>query len=217
MRGLLLTNYYLIHRSFLTYTGLAIVISAVIFYFADPSFYRIIAMLIILLMAMPALEVIKLESKTGYDKYVLTLPISRKNVVQSHYVFYFLIVVSGTILSYGVFSMYSLISQSAVEDIINIVSFGTFIVLFAGAIAYPLLYLFGAEKSDGIVLGGGMGGLFVAIALQGAVGYFVEILATSSLPVASSLHVPILYTLFGMVMYIASYFIGLSIYQKREF
>ncbi|MGX1376896.1 spore coat protein CotH [Priestia megaterium] len=33
MRGLLLTNYYLIHRSFLTYTGLAIVISAVIFLF----------------------------------------------------------------------------------------------------------------------------------------------------------------------------------------
>lgn len=114
-------------------------------------------MLIILLMAMPALEVIKLESKTGYDKYVLTLPISRKNVVQSHYIFYFLIVVSGTILSYGVFSMYSLISQSAVEDIINIVLFGTFIVLFAGALAYPLLYVFGAEKSDGIVLGGGMG------------------------------------------------------------
>ncbi|MCR8862729.1 ABC-2 transporter permease [Priestia megaterium] len=211
MRGLLLTNYYLIHRSFLTYTALAIVISA------DPSFYRIIAMLIILLMAMPVLEVIKLESKTGYDKYVLTLPVSRKNVVQSHYVFYFLIVVSGTILSYGVFSMYSLISKSAVEDIVNIVAFGTFIVLFAGALAYPLLYVFGAEKSDGIVLGGGMGGLFVAIALQGAVGYFVEILAASSLPIASSLHVPILYTLFGMVMYIASYFIALSIYRKREF
>lgn len=62
-----------------------------------------------------------------------------------------------------------------------------------------------------------MGGLFVAIALQGAVGYLVEILVASSLPIASSLHVPILYTLFGMVMYITSYFIGLSIYQKREF
>jgi len=43
-----------------------------------------------------------------------------------------------------------------------------------------------------------MGGLFVAIALQGAVGYIVEILAASGSPVASSLHVPILYTLFGM-------------------
>jgi ABC-type transport system involved in multi-copper enzyme maturation permease subunit len=174
-------------------------------------------MLIILLMAMPTLEVIKLESKTGYDKYMLTLPVSRKNVVQSHYIFYFLIVVTGTILSYGVFLMYALISKSAVENIVNIVSFGTFIVLFAGAIAYPLLYLFGAEKSDAIVLGGGMGGLFGAIALQGVVGYIVEILAASSLPVASSLHVPILYTLFGMVMYITSYFIALSIYRRREF
>lgn len=113
--------------------------------------------------------------------------------------------------------MYALISQSAVEDIINIVSFGTFIVLFAGALAYPLLYVSGAEKSDGIVLGGGMGGLFVAIALQGSVGYVVEILAVSSLSIASSLCVPILYTLFRMLMYIASYFIALSIYRKREF
>ncbi|SDD24821.1 hypothetical protein SAMN04487777_103202 [Priestia aryabhattai B8W22] len=62
-----------------------------------------------------------------------------------------------------------------------------------------------------------MGGLFVAIALQGAVGYIVEILAASGSPVASSLHVPILYTLFGMLMYIASYFIALSISRKREF
>ena len=62
-----------------------------------------------------------------------------------------------------------------------------------------------------------MGGLFVAIALQGVVGYIVEILAASSLPIASSLHVPILYTLLGMVMYIASYFIALFIYRKREF
>lgn len=147
----------------------------------------------------------------------LLFQLAEKNVVQSHYVFYFLIVVIGTILSYGVFSMYSLISKSAVENIVNIVSFGTFIVLFAGALAYPLLYVFGAEKSDGIVLGGGMGGLFVAIALQGVVGYIVEMLAASGLPIASSLHVPILYTLFGMVMYIASYFIALSIYRKREF
>ncbi|MGG1366314.1 hypothetical protein ABE322_11030 [Priestia megaterium] len=58
---------------------------------------------------------------------------------------------------------------------------------------------------------------YISMFLQGAVGYLVEILAASSLPVASSVHVPILYTLFGMVMYIASYFIALSIYRKREF
>ncbi len=35
--------------------------------------HRFVAMLIILLIAMPALEIIKYEGKSGYDKYVLTL------------------------------------------------------------------------------------------------------------------------------------------------
>lgn len=39
--------------------------------------------------AIPALEVIKYESKSGYEKYVLTLPVTRSNIVQSHYFFYF--------------------------------------------------------------------------------------------------------------------------------
>ena len=35
--------------------------------------YRLIATFIILFAAIPALEVIKYESKSGYEKYVLTL------------------------------------------------------------------------------------------------------------------------------------------------
>ncbi len=38
----------------------------------------------------------------------LTLPVSRTNIVQSHYFFYLLIVVIGAVLSYGVFFVYSL-------------------------------------------------------------------------------------------------------------
>lgn len=60
------------------------------FYFGDASMHRFVAMLIILLIAMPALEIIKYEGKSGYDKYVLTLPVTRNNIVQSHYLFYFL-------------------------------------------------------------------------------------------------------------------------------
>ncbi len=129
--------------------------------------HRFVAMLIILFVVMPALEVIKYESKSGYDRYVLTLPVSRTNIVQSHYFFYLLIVVIGAVLSYGVFFVYSLGSDEPIvgsdepiDSIFNIVSFGTFIVLFAGAIVYPLLYMIGPEKSDAIVIGGAMGGVF---------------------------------------------------------
>ncbi|MFT0802792.1 ABC-2 transporter permease [Bacillus swezeyi] len=215
MKGLLLTNYYLVYRSFITYTGLAILVSGLIFYFGDTSMHRFVAMLTILFVAMPALEVIKYEGKSGYDKYVLTLPVSRRDVVQSHYFFYFIIVIIGTLLSYGIFHAYGLVSGTPIDGIFKIVSFGTFIVLFAGAIVYPLLYIFGPEKSDTIVIGGAVGGLFATFGLQGLVVYLIEQLPLSNLNI--DLYVQILYIIFGVIIYIISFFIAAFIYLKKEF
>ena len=104
--------------------------------------YRLIATFIILFAAIPALEVIKYESKSGYEKYVLTLPVTRNNIVQSHYLFYFIVVIIGTLLSYSIFYVHASVSDTPIDDdIFKSVSLGTFIILNAGAIAYPLLYI----------------------------------------------------------------------------
>ena len=178
--------------------------------------YRLVAMFTVFFAAIPALEVIKHESKSGYDKYVLTLPVTRKNIVQSHYVFYFLVVMIGTLLSYGVFFVYGLLSDAHIDDgILKTVSFATFIVLIAGAIAYPLLYVFGAEKSDAITIGGACGGLVATFGLQGLISYLIEKLPLSN--VNPSLYVPMMYIIFGLILYILSFCIALFIYHKKEF
>lgn len=214
MRGLLLTNYYLVYRTLFVYTGVEILASGIILYFGDMLMYRLIAMLTTLLMAMPALEVIKYESKSGYDKYVLTLPITRRHVVQSHYCFYFIVVSIGTLLAYGIFCIHGLVLGRPIDErVFNTVSSGTFIVLNAGAIAYPLLYVFGAEKSDAITIGGACGGLLATFGLQSFIGYLIE-----KLPFLNSLlYIPVLYTLFGVMIYIISYSISVFLYNKKEF
>ncbi|MFB5252878.1 ABC-2 transporter permease [Bacillus cereus] len=216
MRGLLLTNYYLVYRTFFTFMGIAILGAGFVFYFGDASMYRLIATFIILFAAIPALEVIKYESKSGYEKYVLTLPVTRSNIVQSHYFFYFLVVIIGTLLSYGIFYVYGLVSDTPIDDgIFKSVSLGTFIILNAGAIAYPLLYVFGAEKSDAITIGGACGGLVTYFGLQSVIGYLIEQFPISNLN--SSVYVSILYTIFGVTLYIFSFFISVFIYRKKEF
>jgi hypothetical protein len=97
------------------------------------------------------------------------------------------------------------------------VSIGTFMVLIAGAIAYPLLYIFGAEKSDAITIGGAVGGLVASFGLQGLIGYLIEQLPLSNLYIDPSLYVSIMYTIFGLILYILSFFIALFIYRKKEF
>ncbi|MDR2994534.1 MAG: ABC-2 transporter permease [Bacillus cereus] len=216
MRGLLLTNYYLVYRTFFMFMGIAILGAGFIFYFGDASMYRLIATFIILFAAIPALEVIKHESKSGYEKYVLTLPVTRSNIVQSHYFFYFSVVIIGTLLSYGIFYVHGLVSDTPIDDsIFKSVSLGAFIILNAGAISYPLLYVFGAEKSDAITIGGACGGLITYFGLQSVIGYLIEQFPISNLN--SSLYVSILYMIFGVIIYIFSFVISVFIYRKKEF
>ncbi|KGX84331.1 ABC-2 transporter permease [Pontibacillus litoralis] len=216
MRGLLLTNYYLVYRTFFVFMGVAILGSGLVFYFGDTSMYGLIAMFTIFFAAIPALEVIKYESKSGYDKYVLTLPVTRSNIVQSHYFFYFLVVIIGTLLSYGIFYVHGLVSDTPIDDgIFKSISSGTFIILNAGAIAYPLLYIFGAEKSDAITIGGAFGGLFAYFGLQSVIGYLIKQFPLPHL--SQSLYVSISYTIFGVIIYILSFFISVFIYKNKEF
>ncbi|MDI6535030.1 ABC-2 transporter permease (plasmid) [Bacillus mycoides] len=216
MRGLLLTSYYLIYRTFLMFMGVAILGAGLVFYFGDASMYNLIAVCTILFAAIPALEVVKHESKSGYDKYVLTLPVTRGNIVQSHYFFYFLVVIIGTLLSCGIFYVHGLISGTTIDDsIFKGVSLGIFIILNAGAISYPLLYVFGAEKSDAITIGSACGGLLAYFGLQGVIGYLIEQLPLSNL--SPALYISILYTILGVIIYILSFFISILIYHKKEF
>ena len=213
MRGLLLTNYYLIYRSIYAYAGLAILVSGIILYFGGASVSSIAALLIILLISVSSLEITKIESRSGYDKYVLTLPVSRSNIVQSHYIFYFLVVIIGAILSYGMIYVYDLVSGTTIDGIFNSVSMGTFTVLVAGAIIYPILYIFGSEKSDAIVLGAGFIGLFANFGLQS----IVDQLLLSNLNIDPSLYIPVIFVIFGIIIYILSYFVAVFIYNMKEF
>ena len=61
---------------------------------------------------------------------------------KSHYLFYFIVVIIGTLLSYSIFYIYASVLDTPIDDdIFKSVSLGTFIILNAGAIAYPLLYI----------------------------------------------------------------------------
>ncbi|MDQ0660849.1 ABC-2 transporter permease [Paenibacillus sp. W2I17] len=213
MNGLLLTSYYLVYRSSFLYTGLAILLSVIILTFADASMHRLVALLNILLMVMSALDVIKFEGKSGYDKYVLTLPVSRSTIVQSHYLFYFLVVIYGVILSYSIFYIYDLVSGKPINEMSNSIFFGIFAVLLTGAINFPLYYIFGPEKSDSITLGSVGGAILITIVSQSLVGY----VASFFNPNNPDLLAPFIYLIFGVIVYIVSLWSAILIYRRKEF
>lgn len=214
MKGLLLTHYYLVYRTLWMYVGLSVVVSAVLLVLGGESSGRLAAMMTILFVVMPALEVIKIEAKTGYDKYVLTLPVNRQQIVRSHYAFFFGVALFGALVSYVICLVHSSLFGGPSMKATDILTWGLFIVLFAGSVAFPLLYRFGADKSDSIVLGGSMGGLFVLFALQ---GFFAWVIERSDGMWNPDLVVALGYTGIGLLLYGISYSVGGYIYRRREF
>ena len=111
------------------------------FYFGNASMYRLIATFIIFLLQFLHLKLLNMRvSQVMKNMYLLyrLLEITLCKVT----IFLFLVVIIGTLLSYGIFYIHSFVSDTPIDDgIFKSVSLGTFIILNAGAIAYPLLYV----------------------------------------------------------------------------
>ncbi|WP_436867818.1 ABC-2 transporter permease [Mammaliicoccus sciuri] len=216
MKGLLLTNYYLVHRSVLSYIFIASLVAFVFLWFSSEKSLPIAIMIILLLTALPSLEIIKKENSSGYDRYVLTLPVSKKNIVTSHYIFYFVNSSIGVIVSFFIFFVYdNFFVKEENLKFLDSASLGIFIVLFGGSLVFPLLYLLGPEKSDAIVIGGGMIGLLFVFIIQELIKQFQKIFPL----ILKDTHfiIPMIYIFLGIIIYLVSYYVSRIIYLKKEF
>ncbi|MFJ5764371.1 ABC-2 transporter permease [Lysinibacillus sp. NPDC093210] len=229
MLGLQYTNFYMVYRSVLMYAAISIVLSGISIWVSEvsgdsepfvlgESGQWLAIRFIMLLMMFPTLELSKIEAKSGYDKYVLTLPVRRSTIVQSYYLFYFLSITIGVILSYGVVYIYTLCFQLSFnsKNVVEWIAVDAVALLLAGAIIFPLLYNFGVEKSDGIIIAG-VFGPFIAINYVGEIHYLLERLPLSNFNLNISTLLPILLLLVGILLFLLSSFISLGIYRKKEF
>jgi len=110
------------------------------------------------------------ESSTKWNKYELTAPIKRKDIVKSRYVNHILWVCIGILLSTAFVSLTLLIHgnqyfDNGIRDILSLFSTSIVIALFMGAIFYPAIYFFGTDKSE----------IMIIISILGAVGATVGI------------------------------------------
>src|SRR5699024_7577264 len=105
MKGLLLNQYYSVFTSLRNYLFLGVIIAAILIFSQNEFMQSFAQILITIFMVTPALEVLKHESKSGWNKFVLTLPIKRSNVVQSHFLFFIMTMISGILITIAMFAL----------------------------------------------------------------------------------------------------------------
>jgi hypothetical protein len=161
--------------------------------------------------------VLKHEGKSHFDKYKLTLPFRRSTIVRSHYFFYLLTTVAGMAVTYGLLQIYFFATGSNINTGM-LFTFG-FVVLLAGAISYPLLYRFGTEKSDVIIIVS----VFSSFGIMMGLNYVLSVvprLADITFNFRggiSSLTLSVVYFVVGLLLYGLSFVISKTIYNKKEF
>lgn len=104
--------------------------------------------MIVLLMTMMSVSSFSYDDLAKWDKYALSLPISRKDMVMSKYLLSIIFIAFGTVLSFVIVFAMSNIKNSVNlwELILQTYSLSAVAIIFI-SVLMPLLYKFGVEKS----------------------------------------------------------------------
>ncbi|QQK74883.1 ABC-2 transporter permease [Salicibibacter cibarius] len=215
MKGLLLNQYYSVSTSFRNYVLLGVAIAAILIFSQNEFMQSFAEVLITIFIVTPALEVLKHESKSGWNKFVLTLPIKRAHVVQSHFLFFFMAMLSGLLVTTTMFVLADLVLGDVFTPLtmLSILNGGG-IALLLGIVAYPLTYRWGAEKADTVL----MLGVFVAVGLFLLSNWlYIEFIEEAFQGINHTLVFTAGFFVITLVLYIVSYGIALQVYKRKEF
>ena len=212
MKGLILNNLYTVEKSIKSSTILAIAVVIGLMITKTPMALKVAIFLPFLLVPVHAFEVLKHDAMSGWNKFELTLPLTRKTIITSKYVtFLLLFILSALIVSVPFLIAHVFIFPTMTPLFFNFFLRGMGLILCMATLTYPLTYILGTEKSDTVTIssvGFSLGMFFLlSVLLQmliGTIEGFDEIFSVTFLSVS-------------ILLLVISYFTSNEIYKRKEF
>lgn len=212
MKGLIVKDFTYIKNYWKTYLLaiiLGIIPTALINY--DPNFMLIISMLIIFIIS---INTFSFDKENNWNKYALTMPVSRRDIVRAKYMLNIIGLLLGSILGFLLTLIGNFFYKIDLDfnNFINILIISMAFFLILSAIDLPTLFKWGTNKGK-IVL---MIVLFTLIAIifqiiEKAYNYILNI---SSIDI---IKLNLLIILISILIYFISYKISLYIMSKKEY
>lgn len=212
MRGLILNNLYSIRKSTKTSFILAIAAVIVLVMTQHNIALRIALFLPFLLIPVQAFEVLKQDAMSGWNKFEITLPVTRRQIVGSKYSTFLLLFMCSFMLIMVVFLITDQFMYPVIDQVFfNFLCRGMGIILCLAASTFMLTYKLGTEKSDSIMISS-MGftfsmffGLSILIEMiLGNINYIDEIFSVTFLTLAA-------------ISVLISYIFSVQIFKKKDF
>lgn len=216
MKGLLLKDIYNL-SSYRTSFLLVIVVVGFIG-FSQENFVNLVPIMLTTMLGMMALSTFNYDEIAKSDKYVLSLPISKKEMVKEKYVFSTIAILLGAITAFILCILVSYMTKKPIEITTLLTSTigGIFGISLVQCIQIPSIYKWGAEKGRiqmfilVICVMSVIGGIGYLLLKSGILGNLEEVL---TILISYGIIALVVLTI---LMYAISYHIAYKIYQKKE-
>jgi hypothetical protein len=218
MNGLLKNQFYgafggaVVLLVFFSAVGIGLLITG------NPTMLNIFALAAATAFAFNTAANFRKEASSKWNKYELTAPVRRSDIVKSRYVSHVIWAFSGMFLS-ALFVVLTVAIHGnryfyhTIRDPLTLFSVGIGVALLMGTIFYPMIYLFGADKSE----------ITMIISLPGAVGITVGVMwlfnaAYDFKPVTDYIFYinMAIYLVIVIISFVLSYFLTTFIFRRTE-
>lgn len=147
MKGLIYSQYYSTQKALWIYLGIGLLLGIGFTAVDLEGFQPLISLIILMFSVSAATDNLKNESAAGWYKYAITLPVSRKEIVQAHYAYYFLSAGLGLAIVLFIFAGRYLLGFGTITESLSAIMLGIGICLLV-SLFYPCTYVVGADKSN---------------------------------------------------------------------
>lgn len=145
MKGLLIKDFYVIRDSLFTLLVIFIAIGVGLAFLISPFVLITIAAITL---SMQTVTTIQNDKSTQWDRFSATLPISRAQIVESKYLIYLLLSMTGVALGVIVCLIASLFRQGFdINELLIYFCFAMIVSLLSGSISIPCAFILDEEKS----------------------------------------------------------------------
>ena len=213
MKGLFLNNFYSAIGNMKLFMCIVFVMGAALLVTGNATILELFVYIAITAFSINGVAGLRKSSTGKWDKYELTLPVRRKDIVASKFLSYLFWIAIGTIVSLVFVGAATAIHGTmgfftrGLEDFISMALLGIGISMMSGAIFYPISYIFGIEKSDTL--------LRISIIMSIGLVILIIYALNKFLPIHNYIRLGI-FAAFYSLMYIISYFVTLNIYNSKD-
>ncbi len=219
MKGLLKNQFYGAMDSALILLAIFTVFGIGVWFLGYPSLLTVYVLVPATAFALNVTAGFRKEAASKWDKYELATPVKRKDIVKSRYISHFVWVLAGIILS-GILVGLTVVRHGNIyfdyiaRDPLTIFFVAGGVAVLTGTIFYPVVYIWGADKSEMAIiisLTGAIGGTFGIVWLLNA--------AYDFRPLSDSEYYLVLtiYMVLVLISFILSYFFTTYIYKRKDY